>query len=366
MKILILSCNTGGGHNSAAASVKECFENGGYRCDIFDTLALFSKSFSRAVSRGHVFVYRHMPRLFGVTYRFEEKHNNKMLYQANALAADELYKYLKENNYDAVIAVHVFAELTLTEIRRKYDSEIKMYFVATDYTCSPGVSMGDMDGYFVPMGLKEEFARCGVPRDKIIESGIPVRKEFLELGDKKSSKRSLGLDESGRNILLMCGSMGAGPIATVAEKLSKGLPEDVTLTVVCGSNKKLYDELLPLDGEKVRIMGFTDRVPELMDASELMISKPGGLSTTEALSKRLPLICINAVPGCETRNLEFLSEKGYVLHENEAEDLALLALSMISSPKKLSALSDKISREFDPHAAKRIYDHVCEVYEKDA
>lgn len=362
--MLILSCNTGGGHNSAAASIKECFEGHGYSCDVFDTLELFSKGVSRAISRGHVFVYRHLPRLFGATYRFEEKHSSRMLYQANASTADELYKYIRENRYDAVIAVHVFAELTLTEIRRKYDPDIKMYFVATDYTCSPGVNMGDMDQYFVPAGLKKEFVRCGVPVSRIVESGIPVRAEFVRRRDKKLAKKELGLPENGRNILLMCGSMGAGPMEELTEILSKKIPEGVTLTVVCGSNKKLYEALLPMSGEGVRILGFTDKVPLLMDASELMISKPGGLSTTEALSKRLPLICINAVPGCETRNLEFLTEKGYILHADTANDLAFLALKLISSPDRLSAISDKLEDEFDSHAAERIYTHVYEVYEK--
>ena len=364
VKVLILSCNTGGGHNSAAASIKECFEGHGYKCDVFNTLDLFSKGVSKVISRGHVFVYRYLPKLFGAGYRFEEKHGNKILYTANASTADELYKYIKEYKYDAVIAVHVFAELTLTEIRRKYAPDIKMYFVATDYTCSPGVNMGDMDGYFIPVGLKGEFVRCGVPEERITESGIPVRAVFYNRADKGEAKRNEGLSEGGKNILFMSGSMGAGPMEEIAELLAEKMPEGVTLTVVCGSNKKLYDELLPLAGDSIRIYGFVEHIASLMDASDVMISKPGGLSTTEALTKHLPLICLNSVPGCETRNLEFLLKKGYIFHAENVEELVLAAVRLVSDRMWLSEITERLSGAFNYRAADRIYTRVYEDYEK--
>ena len=366
VKVLILSCNTGGGHNSAATAIKECFDIHGHRCEILDTLALFSKSFSRAISKGHVFVYRHLPRLFGATYRFEEKHNNKVLYYANATTADELYKYISESKFDAVIAVHVFAELTLTEIRKKYAPNIKMYFVATDYTCSPGVSMGDMDAYFIPAGLKDEFISCGVDGEKLVESGIPVRRIFYCRADKKEAKRAEGLDENGKNILMMCGSMGAGPMAELTALLEKNMPSVVGLTVVCGSNKKLYDELSPKysSSDRIKILGFSDRINALMDSSELMIGKPGGLSTSEAMANRLPMVCINAVPGCETRNIQFLTRKGYVLGADDTEGLATLALELICDDDRLEHMKKLIERDFVGCAAEKIYTHIYEVYEK--
>ncbi|MEE0968818.1 MAG: glycosyltransferase [Clostridia bacterium] len=362
MKVLVLSCNTGGGHNSAASAIKEVFESHGVRCDVFDTLQLFSEGVSRAISRGHVFVYRHMPSLFGAGYRFEEKHGNKLLYYTNASIADELYKYISENNYDAVICVHVFAELTMTEIRKKYSPDIKMYFVATDYTCSPGVNMGDMDRYFVPIGLKNEFIRCGIPQDRIVESGIPVRSRFYLRNDKAEAKCSEGYAEDSRNILLMSGSMGAGPIEEITKLLSARMAKEQNLTVVCGSNKRLYDLLMPYTSERIRVYGFTDRISELMDASDVLIGKPGGLSTSEAMTKGLPMICINAVPGCETRNIEFLSEKGYIYRAEDTEELVSLTIWLASDDEVREEMSQRIRKDFSHKASEIIY----EVFAKNA
>ena len=363
-KVLILSCNTGGGHNSAAKAIKECFEEHGAECEIFDTLALFSKGVSDAVSKGHIFVYRHLPRLFGATYRFEENHNNKVLYYANASNADELYEYIIDNGFEIVIAVHVFAELTLTEIRKKFSPSFRAYFVATDYTCSPGVNMGNMDAFFIPIGLKAEFAERGVPCDKIVESGIPVRKIFYKKSEKEEAKKSEGLDIKGKHILMMCGSMGAGPMEELTEALSSRLTDDVSLTVVCGNNRKLFDALQIYSGEKIRILGYSDRISSLMDASELLIGKPGGLSTSEALAKRLPMVCINAVPGCETRNIEFLTRKGYILSASEPEELAKMAMELVCDDIRLDHMKKLMERDLSKNAAEEIYSHINEVFEK--
>lgn len=360
MRVLILSCSTGGGHNSAAGAIKSCFEAHGIHCDIADTLELHSKGMSKIISRGHVFVYRHLPKAFGVGYRFEEKHGNAFIYQQSAVGSDDLYNYIVGNKYDTVICVHVFPSLTMTAIRKKYNPDIKMYFVATDYTCSPGVQREDMDAYFVPCGLREEFVSCGVPNGKIAETGIPVRTDFFARGDKKAAKCSFGLDENKKTILLMCGSMGCGPIYELTEILSEKLPDDAELAVVCGSNEKLARELseIKYKHENVKIFGYVTRMNDMMDASDLMMSKPGGLSSTEALAKGLPIICINAVPGCETRNLDFFLKNGYALYSETVEGLSDIACEYIACPEKLEKIKNKVNKDFCIPAAEKIYDCV--------
>lgn len=357
MKVLILSCSTGGGHNSAASALKKCFESHGVRCDIADTLDLRSRGVSKMIKNGHVFVYRHMPKAFGLGYRFEEKHGNSFIYQQSALSADELYSYIAANKYDTVISVHVFPTLTMTEIRKKYDPNINMYFVATDYTCSPGTQLSNMDAYFVPIGLDEEFASCGIVRDRIVETGIPVRPEFYRHGDAKAAKRSFGLDENKKALLLMCGSMGCGPIYELSEMLSKRLPDDCELAVVCGSNRKLFGELSAIENERgnIKIFGFVERMGDIMDACELFMSKPGGLSSTEAFVKGLPMVCINAVPGCETRNLDFFTKNGYALYSDSVKGLCDIACEYIADDAKLHELGSRIEKDFSYSAPEMIY-----------
>ena len=361
MRVLILSCSTGGGHNSAAAAISERFEMHGYHCTIVDTLELLPGFMTKVISRGHVFVYRHLPRLFGVGYRFEEHMENpRFIYQQSSLGADDLYRYICANNFDTVICVHVFSALTMTEIRKKYAPDIRVYFVATDYTCSPGVKLGNMDAYFVPRGLSDEFEASGIPRERIVESGIPVRADFYHHKDKKEAKRAFGLRENGNAVLLMCGSMGCGPIYELTECLSEMLPHDTQLAVVCGNNEKLRLELEPLAGDKVKVLGYTKDISLLMDASELVLSKPGGLSSTETLAKELPMICINAVPGCETRNLDFFVKKGYAVTAKGVQALSELVCDYISNPGLAERQKEILGSDFSYPASEVIYEKIAQ------
>ena len=210
MRVLILSANTGGGHNSTARSVAEQLERMNAEYEIADTLAFISERVSGFISWGHSYVYRKLPKLFGIGYRFEEKHPVRFMYDQCARGAEALQKKLTDEHFDAVICVHVFSGLMMTEIRKRYNNRVPAYFVATDYTCSPGVSEMQLDGYFIPHRmLLGEFVRNGnVAADKLFATGIPVRRDFYEPHDKKEARRALGLPEDGNVVLLSCGSMG--------------------------------------------------------------------------------------------------------------------------------------------------------------
>ena len=301
MKVLILSCNTGGGHNSAAAAIKDCFEKMGHRCDIVNALDFLPKAKAEFISKGHVLAYKYAPKLYGAGYRMSEMLPQKGLYEQNAKGADELCKKLFSGGYDIVISVHIFAAMMMTELRISREIDIPSFFVATDYTCSPGVSEIDADCYFIPHEkLRDEFVSQGVRADRIVASGIPVREEFLSRTDKAAARRTLGLTEDGRVLLMCCGSMGCGPIRSIAYKIGEVLGENDDLVIICGSNKQLEKDLQFLTGDDIRIKicGFTDKMSLYMDAADLIITKAGGLSTTEAVMKRLPILYIDVFLCC--------------------------------------------------------------------
>lgn len=361
MKVLILSCSTGGGHNTAGQAIKAYFESNGVVCDTFDTLSLLPDAIAKVMSSGHVFLYRHFPRLFGVGYRFEEKHKPRYMYRQSAYGADELYSYINENNYDTVICTHVFSALTMTEIRKRHNPRLKIYYVSTDYTCCPGVSRSDMDAYFVPLGLRHEFCAAGIPSKKIFESGIPVNPIFYDNCDKAEARRECGVPENKKLVLLMCGSMGCGPIYELAELMSKKMPRDSQLAAICGSNKKLYNELLKISADNITVVGYTNKMSRWMDAADVILSKPGGLSSTEAMAKKLPLVCINAVPGCETRNLDYLTSRGYAVTGEGVEALSDLACDYLSFPDLRKKIVDKLESDFNVQAVEVIYNCVVEL-----
>lgn len=365
LRLLILSCNTGEGHNSAARALKGCFEAQNISCEIRDALAFWSPEKSKIISKGHVFIYRKMPKLFGVSYRFEENHPPKngdesLIYDLVIKGCDSLYEYLNENKYDAVICTHVFSAMMITELKKRRRYSVKSYFIATDYTCSPGVNQTALDAYFIPhKKLTEEFCENGIPEAKLVPSGIPVRMDFYKKTDPKEAKDLLSLPRNKKVVLLMCGSMGCGPIKTLAEYLPQQIPSDSLLVVICGNNRRLYKSLTkyPLP-DNMRVLGFTSRMPLYMDAADLILTKPGGLSTTEAAVKALPMLFIDAVPGCETRNIEFFLKNGFADMRDSVLGLCDAVCDLLENEEKLKKMSSALEAEFGGCAVQTISEYI--------
>ena len=361
MRVLILSANTGGGHNSTAGALAERLKSLGAECEIADTLAFISEAVSDFISWGHSYVYRKMPKLFGIGYRFEEKHPPRFIYDQCARGADALYERLSADSYDAVICVHVFSGLMMTEVRRRFHYMTPTFFVATDYTCSPGVSEMELDGYFVPHRmLFGEFVRSGIGADKMVATGIPVADIFYQTVEQQEAKRILGLAEDRRVVLLSCGSMGCGRLEKNAQMIARHLPSDAMLVVLCGRNEKLYEALSPSSSEKMRVLGFTDNVSLYMSAADLYITKPGGLTTTESIAKRIPMILINAVPGLETRNYDFLISSGVAVGAKNWRQVLALVQKAMRNPQLLDQQVEAMKQFAPNNAADAICKYVME------
>ena len=311
MRILILTANTGGGHNSTALALAEQFLKMKIDYEITDALSLISEKVSEFISWGHSYVYRKLPRLFGSAYRFEERHPPKQISDYFAKGAVSLQEKLLSECFDGVICVHVFAGMMMAEVRKRFQNSIPYYFVATDYTCSPGVGALNADGFFIPHRmLFGEFIRGAISADRLYATGIPVRSEFCNDPPKREARRLLGLREEGRLVLLSCGSMGCGKLERHALELANALPRDVALVVLCGNNQALVEDLSRFQSDTFAAVGFTSEIPLYMSAADVYLTKPGGLMTTEAISKRLPMVFVDAVPGCESRNFDFLTKCG--------------------------------------------------------
>lgn len=363
MNVLILSCNTGGGHNSAAAAVEQAVLARGHRCCTVNALEFLPKGAGELLSRGHNFLYRHTPWLFGIGYRYEEKHQPVLIYEQNAKAAAPLLDYLLAQRPDAVICVHVFSGMMMTELRRHYGVTIPTWFVATDYTCSPGVGELDVDGFCIPHPeLTAEFAAAGCCLDKLYPTGIPVRRECCADTDRSAARAALGLPADRRVIVLACGSMGAGPMREAARCIRTHMAPDDLLVAICGSNqrlKKQMEEDFWYFSSQVQVLGFTQQMPLYLRAADLLITKAGGLTTAEAVAAEVPLLYLDAVPGCETRNLEFMAQRGFCLAVSSDEDLPPLIQGIRSGAIDLHTMIRRRRNSFPRHAADSIAALVC-------
>lgn len=368
MRTLILSCNTGEGHNACAKAIQEYYELVGAECQIVDSLAFISEEASKVLSKGHVFVYRNFSQMFDWGYEYAENHPQRfdpesLTYQFLARGAGDLTAYIEECGYDTVISTHPFSALMLTEGIRKHGLCVHTGFVATDYTCAPGVKQSDLEAYFIPSDcLREEFVQQGVRAEKLVASGIPVRQVFYEKMDRKEAKRLAQINPENRHIVMACGSMGCGPLEEMSEELARRLADDEELTVVCGTNQKLETTMQKLHkgSKNVHVRGFEKNMPMLLDSADVYITKPGGLSTSEALAKGVPMVLINTVGGCENHNLQYVLERGAGVTGDSVEELVDACMSLLAREKQQAQ-----ERRPMPNAAKIIYETMERMYLKD-
>lgn len=368
MRVLILSCNTGEGHNSCGRAIKEAFQSRNIDCEMEDALRFVSPAFSKAMSLGHIKLYQYAPKLFGWGYQYAEGNTGifegqTKIYKMLTSGTERIYQFIQTEGYDTIICTHVFSALMLTDVLRKYCLNLRTCFVATDYTCSPSCEESELDAYFIPDStLADEFAACGIPREKLIASGIPVRKDFFASVDKSTARKHLGLSPDCRHLLIMSGSMGCGPIRKLVKLLSARLPEDCYISVLYGSNHKLRKKLERdhANRPRIHIDGFRKDLFTIMDSADLYLTKPGGISTSEAAVKKLPMVFVNAVAGCETHNLRFFEELGAAATADTPEELAELTLSLLSNAEQLNKMSASFQKMVSKSPAETICDYFME------
>lgn len=366
MKVLILTCNTGEGHNSVAEAVRQVFSAAGTVCAVEDALAFMSERASEAIAGFHTGLYRHMPGAFRWSYQFMEQHpsvldEDGLVARILTTGAERICEHITAEGYDCLICPHVFAALMVTQMRRMYpEVDVTACFIATDYTCSPTVVDCDMDWFFVPSAAAgEEFLAAGIPAERLVLiPGIPVRQEFFRRVDRAAARQRMGLPQEGRMLLAMCGSMGCGHLDALAELVADRLAPGQLMAVVCGTNVRLRRKLERIFAGRgdVYIMGYTDDVALLMDCADLYLTKPGGISTAEAAVKGLPMVLVDAVAGCEEYNLRHFCDSGGAVTADRQEDLAHLCLSLLDDPAALREMGAALRPRGDAAAA--IYTHL--------
>ena len=359
MRVLILTCNTGGGHNAVAAALAESFRRLGVSSDTADGLSFISQKASRFVSKWHTRFYRRYPKLYKAGYMSaendaESNDRDNQVYRYMARGARRLDRAIQDGGYDAVVCVHVIPAMMMTELRRQHETGPVFCFVATDYTCSPTVGGCTPDVCVIPHEeLAEEFVSCGIARETLLAAGIPVRAVFRERGDRAAARSELALPPEGRHIVLMSGSIGCGPMADIAAELEKRMERGDFASVLCGSNRQMLYALRRRGFRRVEAVGFTNRVHRYMDSADVLVSKPGGISITEAGTRGTPLLLADMVGGCETRNQEFFHAHGWA-ETCQPEDMADAALALLDRPERRQALVAQQHRDFDGLAADRV------------
>ncbi|MGN0811979.1 MAG: glycosyltransferase [Candidatus Coproplasma sp.] len=351
-RVLLLSCGTGEGHNSAAYAIEYNLKSMGIFCETKDVGEFISKENVERVNGRYAKVIRKTPKLFGFVFAmgmaYDRLHLPSPIYPKYAKCADPLYNYINEKGFTRVICTHFFAMNAMTALRKKYKKCVPCYGVMTDYTIHPFVKETDLDGYFVPDGkVAGQFMKLGFSADKIIISGIPVHPKFNINISKIEARRALQLDDDKKTVLIMTGSEGCGKIKKLCKKLMLAFDENCNFLVLCGRNKELKEQLDEAfsSTENFKTVGFTSDVNLYLKAADCVLSKSGGLSLTEIATANIPLINLNAVPGLESANLKTFTSHGLSLNGKKIKN-AVKNIRLLIDDNALAANMQTLQRRY--------------------
>lgn len=366
MKALILSCNTGGGHNSAARAIAEEMHDRGDEAYVLDYLGLAGEGVSRLVGDGYVQIVKKTPRLFGMVYKLgmviSRLVRRSPVYYVNGRMAKYLDGYLKEHPVDVLVMPHLYPAETITYMKRKGMKLPLTVAVMTDYTCIPFWEETDCDYYILPHeAMKKSCVKRGLPEEKLRTFGIPVAKSCRREIRREEARRKLGMDPAGRYFLAAGGSMGAGDLSELVEKLLEETSTEKIL-VICGSNKKAEQKLKKqfAEEQRVQILGFTTQMPLYLKACDVLFTKPGGLTSTEAAVVGVPMIHTAPIPGCETVNRKFFTKAGMSWSAMTLKGQVEKGIQLMNDKTAAEDMVKKQKKQIHGDAVERLCDFIQE------
>ena len=363
MKILVLSCGTGGGHNSAARAIVEELRENNVEADFKEFLEIVNKKVSKVVNNLYIKSTSGKGTIFKKVYKLGELYDRtnfkSPVYKFNSLAKQRLYRYIKKNNYDYVATTHLFAAEALTAIKKEHD-DIHFIEICTDYVCVPFWKETTPDYIVIPHEeLSIQFEKKGFAKNKIKSIGIPVAREFSIDIEKENCYKELGLDKDKKYTLIMTGSMGFGSIIEIVDELCKNINQ--TNIVICGNNKKLKKELQKkYNLDKVIPIGFTNKISKYMKISDVVLTKPGGLTTTEAGTINIPIIHTFPIPGCENYNAKFFEERGMSKNCTTIDEICKETKRLIDNIELRNKMIENQKKYIDKQTCSKICDLIIE------
>lgn len=308
------------------------------------------------VNATYMTVIKHTPKVWDYLYDNPKvvKRSANFRNFLNKSSHKKLEKLFNEFPADTVICSQAFPCSMVADYKVTRGLRFRLVGALTDYAPHSYWINDGVDHYIVPSeDTRERFIRKGVAPEKIKAFGIPIRSKFAERLDKEAVRAELGLDPAVPVVLVMGGGQGLGPMKEAVKKLlALSLP--LQLIVVTGANIKLFRWVRKLAGssaKKIIHFDYASNVDELMEASDLIVTKPGGLTTAECLAKGLPMVIIEPLPGQEERNADFLLEKGVGVRVHDLSDLAEEVELLLRSPDRMGAMAQAARDNSKPFAA---------------
>lgn len=361
MRALILSVAAGGGHANAAEAVKSFLQMDDSHSEvkIIDTLKYINPMIDKVVIGSYLKTLKVTPALFGKLYYYAESDYgiSSVSTKFNEIMASKLLPLIEEFQPQIVVCTHPFPTEMLSIMKTKYNIAIPAVSILTDYAPHSFWLHPCIDAYIVSnTDMINDMAGRGIPKETIYPLGIPVKPSFNIKFDRNETLKELGFYADKTTILIMGGSLGMGKITRVYEELIK-IKGDIQVIVITGKNKKLYSELLELSknsSKTTKVISYTDKVNKYMQAADLLLTKPGGLTITEALICQVPLGIFSPIPGQEEKNSQFLLNHNLAVDLGSGKNCSEILEELLSSPQRLKSMKENCSKYSKPNSTKDV------------
>ncbi len=387
MRVLILAATTGGGHMRAADALKEYIlsQDENAEIKIEDVIEYISPFVNKAVTGGYVYMAKNTPTMYGTFYKSIDDENspvNRTVEMVTVSFKKRLMPLIEEFKPDIIVTTHSLATELYASLKKLLGLKIPIISILTDFAIHQTYIYEGVDAYVVSSRkMVDDLVSRGVERVRVYPYGIPVKQEFYKEIDRLTAFESEGLDPELPTILIMAGSFGVTDILKIYHKIVKS-PEDFQIIVITGKNEKLYDnferylkritikntlaeinEIIKPNSKKRRriaskptkLLYFTNEVEKYMHMADLIVTKPGGLTVTEAISVGLPMAIFKAIPGQEEQNADFLVNKNMAVRLEKDKTCTTMITRLLREPDRLDGMKKSI-REFSKgNSAKNIY-----------
>lgn len=351
-KILILYAKYGGGHYSAAKAIQKHLDNTyNVETELIDFMEYANKILNSITIKAYNKMAKDTPRLWGKIYAKSQRGIlGGISTSANKLMSSKINKLLKQTNPDIVVSTHPFSSQMVSYLKQKGKISCKLVTVLTDFAPHDQWLIGHKfanDFCVSNEKMQKYLLNYGINKEKIHVTGIPLSDKFLETFDKSKIFKEFELNENNPVILFFGGGefgLGKSTNLQILNALIHNLPT-YQIIAISGKNKKMnekFNELVKNANatNRVKVFDYTNKVPELMSISSLVVTKPGGLTTSESLASSLPILIINPIPGQEEENAEFLENHHVGIWLKNTDNIDEFIQNLFSDDTKLKNMRE--------------------------
>ncbi len=374
MKILITYAYAGVGHKKAADAVYGALLGlKGIDVENIDVLDYTNKFFKFSYPRVYLFLINRVPYVWGLLYylldfSLIDRFLAPLRGFFHNLQSKRFIKYILQKKPDLIISTHFLPAEVVSGLKKKNIFKGILITIITDFLAH-SFWMNKNSDYFITAieKTRRDLMKRGVGDNRIKVLGIPCESKFSVSKDRITLMKKLDLQEGLFNLIIMGGGFGTGPVKEIIYSICSLMPqirERLQIIAICGKNKKLFKELNNAKSSlkvKLCVFGYMNNIDEFMEVSNLIVTKSGGLTATEALSKKLPMIIISPIPGQETRNCTILSGYGTAVRADTVNQVRDFVEDFITLPEKIIGMKTRINLLSFPDAAKNIAEFVLKI-----